>query len=190
MHQTRTKEGTGKRAGFTRQNFSKKNLGGFTLVEMLVYVAILAVIFVLAINITLAMMRAFTDIRVSRDINNAATVALERITRETRAAYDIDGAQSTFGTHPGRLTLLTKDAAGSNTSVEFFVSGSTLRIKEGGVDRGALTPQRVVVDNLVFYSLTGVRSKAVKIEMQITGTRGNVSKTRSFYVTAVLRGSY
>jgi len=162
---------------------------GFTLIEMLIYISILAVVSVLAINSTFGMLRAFSDIRVTRDINNTATVVLERMAREIRNANGIDG-QSVIGSNPGKLVLNTKDNIGVGTTVEFFINGSTLRVKENVVDQGALHPQSVAIDNLVFYSLSNSASLAVRVELQLTGTRGDIQKTKKFYTTVVLRDSY
>lgn len=169
--------------------YFKKNKG-FTLVEMIIYVAILAIVSVIAINATLAMLRAFSDIRVSRDVNNTATVMLERIAREVRGATSVDTGQSILGVNPGVLILNTKDSGGNDTTIEFSITNNLMRVKEGGVDKGALNSGSVVVDNIVYYLVSGVNSDAVKIEMQLTGKRGSVQKTRKFYDTVVLRGSY
>jgi len=109
-------------------SFSLSRRRGFTLIEMVVYTAILGIIAVLAINSTLAMTRAFTSLRVSRDINSSATALFERLTRDIRGAYGVDLAQSDLGSNPGRLTLNTKDGGGSNTTIEFYVDNGLIKI--------------------------------------------------------------
>ncbi|KKU81900.1 MAG: hypothetical protein UY07_C0007G0054 [Parcubacteria group bacterium GW2011_GWA1_47_8] len=188
------------RWGFTCQNFSSakipekfkrgtKNLGGFTLIEMVIYAAILGIIGVLAINSTLLMTRAFTDLRVSRDLNSSATALFERITRDVRGAYDINAA-STFGTNPGRLTLDTRDAAGTTTTVEFYVENGLVKIREGGVAQGAIMTSSTSVTSFIVRQLANTNTKAVKVEATISATRANITKTRNFYTTVVLRGTY
>ena len=176
--------------GLARLNFPQKMQGGFTLVEMVVYSAILGVIAVLATNSTIVMTRAFTDLRVSRDLNSSATALFERMTRDVRGAYDIDAAQSTLGTNPGRLMLNTKDAAGTNTTIEFYVTGNRVSIREGGIDQGAIMTSSTSVTNFVVRELTSTNTKAVKVEATISATRGGVTKTRNFNTTVVLRGTY
>lgn len=172
---------------FKIQNSTQK---GFTLVEMIVYVAILGIITVLTINSTLVMTRAFADLRVSRDLNSSATALFERITRDVRGAYDIDAAQSTFGAHPGRLMLNTKDSGGANTTIEFYVTGNRVNIREGGVDQGSIMTTSTSVSSFVVRQLTSTNTKAVKVEATISATRGNITKTRNFYTTIILRGTY
>lgn len=167
----------------------KKNKG-FTLIEMIIYATVLGFMVSVSINSTFAMLRAFGNIRVSHDVNNSALVSLERMVSEIRIATGIDGAQSTFSANPGVLFLDTLDSGGSPATIEFYVEGGSLKVKQDGVAQGVLTSQNVVIDNLVFYSASNSNSEAVKIELQLTGTRGNISKTRKFYGTAVLRGTY
>lgn len=163
---------------------------GFTLVEMVVYSAILGVVAVLATNATLAMTRAFTDLRISRDLNSSATALFERITRDVRGAYDVDAAQSTFDTNPGRLMLNTKDSAGTNTTIEFYVTGNRVSIREGGTDQGSIMTTSTSVSSFIVRQLSNTNTKAVKVEAVISATRGGITKTRNFYTTVVLRGTY
>ncbi len=162
---------------------------GFTLVEMIIYIAFFATLSILAINSTLIMMKSFYSIRLSQSINQSATVGLERMSREIRNAYDIDTVNSTFLTSPGKLTLLTKDSLGVNTTIELYVSGNQLGIKERGVDKGLLMTKNAVLTNLVFRQIANPRSRAVKIEMTIRDARGTLQKNANFYNTIILRGS-
>ncbi len=162
---------------------------GFTLVEMIIYIAFFAVLSVLAISSTLIVMKSFYSIRLTQNINQSATVGLERMSREIRNAYGIDTVQSTFGANAGRLTLRTKDAGGADMIIEFYVTGNQLFIKEGGVDKGSLMTRNAVLTNLVFRQIANPNSRAVKIEMTIRDTRGALQKDVNFYNTIILRGS-
>lgn len=163
---------------------------GFTLVEMIIYIAFFAVLSILAVNATIMVMRSFYTLRLNQSVNQSATVALERLSREIRNAYDIDTAQSTLGSSPGRLTLNTKDAVGANTTMEFYMDGaSQLRLKDGGVDKGALVTKSVTLTNLVFRSISTTNSKAIKVEMTLHDSRATTTQAVKFYDTIVLRGS-
>lgn len=168
--------------------FNKKS--GFTLVEMVIYVAFFSILSALAVGATIMVMKAFYSLRLTQSVNESATVAVERLSREIRSAYDFDTTQSTFGTNPGRLTLKTKDATGVNTTVEFYMDTSNqLGLKEGGVDRGSLVTRNAVFTNLVFWPITTTNSKAIKIEATIQDARSETVQSANFYDTIVLRGS-
>lgn len=167
-----------------------KKKSGFTLVEMILYVGFFSVLSTLTITATFLIMKSFYVLRLTQSVNQSATVALERLSREIRNAYDVDTLQSTFNVNPGRLMLKTKDSAGQNTTAEFYiVAGNQLGLKEGGVDKGLLVTKTVVLTNLVFRLITTGNSKAVKIEATIQDSRAADTQTTKFYDTIVLRGS-
>lgn len=170
------------------KRFNKKS--GFTLVEMVIYIAFFSILSSLAVGATVLVMKAFYSLRLTQSVNESATVAMERMSREVRNAYDFDVAQSTFGVNPGRLMLKTKDAVGANTTIEFYVDGSSqLGLKEGGVDRGSLLTKNAVFTTLLFRSITMINSKAIKIEATIRDSRSTTVQVANFYDTIVLRGS-
>lgn len=162
---------------------------GFTLIEMVVYAAVLGVLSVVAINATLTMTQAYASLRASRDLNVSATTVLERMAREIRDASAID-ATSVLGVNPSDLVLNTKDASGAATTIEFYVQNGLINVKEGGVAQGSLMTSSTQVGNFVVRTMSGTNSKAVKIDLTMTAMRGTKSKTRNFYDTVVLRGSY
>jgi len=157
---------------------------------MIIYIAFFAILSVLAINATIMVMRSFYTLRINQSISQSATTAMERMSREIRNAYNIDTANSTLGTSPGRLTLLTKDNIGTLISVEFYVTaGNQVNMKIAGVDQGSLMTKTVTITNLVFTQITTANSKAVKVDMTLTDNRSGILKAVKYYDTIVLRGS-
>jgi prepilin-type N-terminal cleavage/methylation domain-containing protein len=167
---------------------------GFTLLEMVIYIAILAVVSVFVITSILNTMSAYGKYRVSRYINLAGSSAMERITREIRMADDILAVESVFEVHPGKLKLSTIDPVSENTTtVDLFASSTQLMIKEGSDTEVALTPVALELTNLIFREVatsTNTNSYAIKVEMEIKGQKGNIEKTAKFYNTVILRRSY
>lgn len=165
---------------------------GFTLIEIIIYTAILALIFALVVNSLAVVIKAFNQGRLAIKINNSAEVAMDRMVREIRAAYDID-ANSELDSHPGRLILITDSLIipGSTTTLEFYLDLGRIMVEEEGDFVEALTSSDLTVTNLIFRQITAPSmSKAVKIEMEIQGSSGNYQKTENFYNTAILRKSY
>lgn len=161
---------------------------GHTLVELVVYVAVFAFLSVVVVNAILAVTGSFLAIRAERNVNAAASTAMERVAREVRLAEGVDILNSTFDAHPGRIILNTTDINGIATTAEFYVESGQLKVREGGVDAGTLTPVTIVIDAFVARLITAGSVQAVKIELTIHDARsGNV---KAFYNTALLRGSY
>ncbi len=161
---------------------------GFTLIEIIIYTAIIAIIFILVVNSLTVVIRAFNQGRVAIKINNSAELAMERMTREIRFAYDID-----ISSVLGHLVLSTYSISSPETptTIEFYLDSGKLMVKEGVWPADQLTSSDLSVTNLVFRQITAYStSKAIKIEMTIQGSSGNYQKTENFYNTAILRKSY
>ncbi len=170
---------------------------GYSLVETLIYIALLAIIVYALISALVIMTKAYRTTKASKSIENSAMFALDRMVREIRDAKSIDASHSVFGTTPGELYLNTTDTSGTALTDDFYVSGQILRLKQNGVDVGPLTLSGARVTNLVFRSISNAQpsdgtvvSTAVKIEMTIESGTGSSLKSRKFYEAAVLRGSY
>ena len=167
-----------------------KSGAGFSLIEMIIYIAILAAVFVLVINTLLVVTRSYKNIKLTNDINNSASISLERLVREIRLAESVNTTSSVLGSHPGKLILNTTDENNLPLVLDFFIGDSSLKLNKNSLLFGTLTRDNVIVSNLIFRHITSSTSEAVKIEMQLIGTEKGVTKTENFYGSAVLRGSY
>jgi len=163
---------------------------GVSYVEMVIYVAILAVLFVLVINIATSMLSSYRQIKLSKNITIASVTLMERLVREIQNAKSVDQVGSVLGTNPGKLVLNTTDSAGTPKVVEFYRSDLTLRVKEDAVDVGPLTASDDSVDSIIFRLIDTGFSEAVKIEVTLSSSLGSASTTKIFYDTVILRGSY
>ena len=116
---------------------------------------------------------------------------MERMANEIRLANDIDDAGSVFAVSPGKLKLNTTDGSGLATTIEFFLSGAGIFVKEGSSASEALTASTTEITSLIFSKITASTvSKAVKISLTAKAKGGRMEKTEKFYNTAILRGSY
>lgn len=172
------------------KNFRRPSLA-FSAIEMVIYVAILAVISVLTVNSILITVKSFNQYRLSHFINSASQTVMERMVREIRLAGNIDDTASIFDAHPGRLKLNTIDPdTETPTTIEFFASSTSVMIKKGNADPVPLTPNNVLLMNLVFRKISTPAAKGVKIEMELKGERGTSFKIEKFFGSAVLRKFY
>lgn len=161
---------------------------GFSLIEMLIYIAIMSLLLVIIANMLNSMIRTERIADSSKAVENAAVFGLERIVREVRDA-SLVSASSTLDVTPGVLSLSGVDTSGSAKAVEFSLNQGVLHIKENGVDKGALTESRAKVTSLIFSLINSSSSKSVKTKMTVeSGTSTNYRK-ETFYSTTILRGS-
>ncbi len=166
------------------------NKKGFTLIETIVYIAVVAVVALSFGGMVLAVARSYSRLSVVRSLDVAGTSAMDRMTRTIRSASSIDLAGSTLGSSPGVLSLNIVGSNGVSSKTSFQVSGQNLQIKVAGIDQGTLLPSEVTVGKLLFNSITSSSSQAVKLELQLTAKFGSASSTQTYYDTAILRGSY
>ena len=166
--------------------------------ETLIYAAILGSVAVFATGSILAMMRSYSSVKMSRDLNFSSSVAMERMANEIRLANGIDDAGSIFAASPGKLKLNTTDSLGASATIEFFLSGlpageagTGIFVKEGTGAPEALTAISTEITSLVFNKITSSAvSKAVKISLTAKAKGSRTEKTENFYNTVILRGSY
>lgn len=171
-------------------NTQSKRRHGFTLVEMIIYVAFFSVLSILTVNATITVMKSFYALRMSQNISQSATTAIERMSHEIRNSYAVDTTNSVFSSSPGQLSLLAKDSLGTTYTIRFYVNAANqLALQVAGVEKGVLLAKTVTVTNLVFRQVTTTGSKAIKIEMSLRDSRQGTSKVVKFYDTVVLRGS-
>lgn len=157
---------------------------GYAIPEIVVYISILAVIFVLIVNTVMTFSGSYRRLRAVRLIEHSATNAMERMTRDIRGAAGVVTASSTLGVSPGILTV-----ASSATTTRFYVDDGILRMDVNGAFAGPMTLSNTEVSNLVFTPIATAESEAVKIDMTITSTVGSMTKVKTYHATVVLQGS-
>lgn len=159
---------------------------GFSLVEMVIYIAILVMMLAIIIQVLLSIMGSNRIVRAVRNIETSAVTALSRMGREVRRAESIDLVSSTLGTHPGVLSL-DGESDGVAYSVDFYLADGRLRLKENEVDVGALTQASSTVTNLVFSRFSATDTEGVKIQMTIESGTSTAYRIETFYSSILLR---
>lgn len=165
---------------------------GFTLLEAVVYIAILSLIFVVAVHTTIVATSAFGKSRVKSALAAEGFLAMERVLHEIRLAHGIDNDASVFGANPGVLKLKTRVSASDamETTRTFDISSGILRLKEAS---GAPLPLSgsIEITELTFTRIgTPDNPRAVRVTLAAESSYKTLRDTRKFYGTAVLRGGY
>ena len=161
---------------------------GFSLLEMLIYIAIMTLLLVVIANMLNSMIRSERVADSSKAVENAAVFGLDRIVREIRDA-SLVSASSTLNTSPGVLNLSGTDTNGVAKSVEFSLTQGVLHIKENGVDKGALSESRANIINITFSLINSSSSKSIKTIMTVESGTSTAYRKETFYSTTILRGS-
>jgi len=157
------------------------------MVEMLVYIAVLVFMLAIILEVILSVTKADRTIKTVRTIENSAIVSIEKLQREIRGAQSVATSTSIFDINPGKLVLNTLTATGSPKTVEFYLSGGKLRVKEDGVDIGPISEGLAQVTNLTFTRFATSTSEGIKGQITIeSSTSTSYYRSEKFYFSTLL----
>jgi type II secretory pathway pseudopilin PulG len=158
---------------------------GFTLIEMLVYIAILMIVVGGALTLIFALGGRLSEQRADQLVTKSAQATLDHMLYSIRSSDTINDANTSSLVSPGVLVL----TQGTTTHKYGLTSGQVVYTKNGVV-QGPLTDARVQVDELRFFVYDNVNTEMVRVEMTLTAMIGKATTTKSFSAGATLRGSY
>lgn len=169
----------------------KKNRNrGTSLVEMVLYIVLLTLVTGIIVQMLVAMGGVYRNIKLTRELESSGTIAMEQMLREIRNSSSVVVGGSVLGASPGTLVISGTDESQNSYQVAFSVESGTLQISKNGETPTALTSSPVSVSYLMFNRVANTNSEGVRVELEVSGNAGSVSKSQKFYGFAVLRGSY
>ncbi len=162
----------------------KHTISGFSLVEMLVYTALLVLILSVLVNVVFSFTRSYEQLGALRAAEHTGLTAMERMIRDIHTATSVNMSGSVFGTSPGSLSLIN-----GATTTKFYLDNGALKVDVNGLYSGPLSISSTLFSNLTFTLITTANSQAVKIDMTVNGKKGTVTKTKTYHSTALLKKS-
>lgn len=169
-------------------NFRRKGnlVWGYSLVEILIYLAIFTVLSILVINSFIIILSSFNATSINRKLLESGLSSMERVSREIRQSKDIDIANSSSTI----LQLNSTNSLNNNTIIKIASENGDLNLYEDNNLVGNLLNENISLTNLMFRRISTTEGQAVKIEMTLEYSRGNNIKSENFYNTIILRGGY
>ncbi len=181
----------------TTDNFKEKRKNGYTLVELLVYIALLGVISLVIIGVFMTISRASSKANVLIEINSNSYSAMERMIYEIKNASYVYTPTSNFINYnynsgkPSQLSLATPlDLSANETSgyIDFYLENNTIFLKKDGVNPIALTSDSILVQSLSFSYFKNDKRESVKIDFTAHSTNAlNPNASIHLVTTAALR---
>jgi type II secretory pathway pseudopilin PulG len=153
----------------------KKNKKGYTLVEMIIYISLIVMIMISVVGIVIAVMKSNKYVGALNEIENSAILSLNRISREIRIASS--------------ATLLNSSNISFGTTTIYLNSSLGQIYINDGSGPNPLTSSKVNVSRLFFTKITSTSSTAIKIEMTLNTSSSDISLSKDFNTTTVLRGT-
>jgi len=153
-----------------------KSKKGYTLVEMLLYVALLGIITVVIVGIFFTISRTNSRVVSLIEINSNAYSAMDRMVYEISNANNIYLPTSNFTNYnydaakANQFSLVTKQAAPANESdayIDFYLENNTIFMKQDGANPIALTSSNVSVQSLNLYYYKNGKRESVKIDFTV-----------------------
>lgn len=162
-----------------------KRIHGFTLVEMLIYIAVLSIAVIAMITTFLTYRTILLRNEVERAVSHNAQVVLERLTRDIHEAESVDTSVS------GQITLQTADSA---TTTVYALSGDTIVLTVNGNNLGALVEDDVTITAFTNIEYENVASEIpttlVRVTLGLEAVNAVATTTKTYNTSAVLRGMY
>lgn len=147
------------------------NKRGFTLIEILIYAAVLAIIVSAVSLYFIWVTRSNTKTKAMKETLNSAERAMEIITYEIKEAESIYIPTSLFDTQTGQLSLKTKKylPEGETISyIDFYLCGDQLCFKKESQNPISLTSDRVKLTKLEFRRFVNTSTTpSIQINLKI-----------------------
>jgi type II secretory pathway pseudopilin PulG len=145
------------------------NKKGFTLIELIIYVATLAMVITLLTLFVFNLIKVQAKIRIGKEVSENSQRAMEIILWEIRHAQGVYPPTSFFDSHPGQLSLETtkNTPPGEETTyLDFYLDeNDRLCLKREGAEAEPLVSENVKINNLVFNHLIASSTESVRIEL-------------------------
>lgn len=148
---------------------------GFTLIELIIYIALTAIVVVVLLRVMLTVMGTREKMETVSTVHQELRFSMDRITQSARNAVSVETGASVFGSSSGSLSLAMGDASVSPTV--FSLSGGRIYMRAATGAALPLTSTNMIVDQLQFTNLTASGSSGtVKIQMHAVSAARTVAK--------------
>lgn len=170
----------------------KKNLNlGFSIVEIIIYFGLLAVISTLVIGNIITLFKNYNIARSNQEIEYNAINIIDKLTRDARDAKSINITDSSFSVAQGAVSLHIASSTNDNASntIKFYLNNNKVKYMKDGVDFGNISTNAVNVSNFKIYYIPASSTEAIKVELTLdTIPHLNTNSiSKNFYTTIQLR---
>jgi len=165
-----------------------------SLVEIVMYVALLGALSVFVTNSLIQIAGAYQRVRAEREVLSGARTLLDAVAKSTAAAEEVYTPASRFNSDAGQLSLVTVLGAtpGHTTAyIDFWVDGGRAFSRAEGSATTTLTVASVRVVKFRFERLVqGLNREAVKTTVQVDSANPRFPASVTLNATTALRGNY
>jgi len=140
---------------------------GFTIIEFIVYIAVLAILGGAVSTLFLWTLKAHTKAQVLQETTFSAQLAMDRVMHEVREAESLY-LPTTTATQVSLETIASAPLGETTGYIDFFLCGTTLCMKKEEAVPLALTPNTVEVTSLSFTPIsTNADFPSLRVFMEV-----------------------
>ena len=140
---------------------------GFTIIEFVVYIAVLAIIGGATSTLFLWTLKAHTKAQVLQETTLSVQLAMERVMHEVREAESLY-LPTTTATQVSLETETSIPSGETSGYIDFFLCGEALCMKKEGEIPLVVTPSTVEVTNLSFTTIsTDTNFPSLRVFMEV-----------------------
>ena len=147
--------------------YRKDNHDGFTLIETLIYIAVIGGMAISFITFSLSITGSRNKTYVAQEVQANSRFALNIISRTIKTAIGINTSTSVFNLDPGVLSLSMASSSLNPTIISLDQNDGILSVKKGTDDPINITSNKIQVTNLVFSNFTTSGSSNIGIDLTI-----------------------
>ncbi|MEK7649944.1 MAG: type II secretion system protein [Patescibacteria group bacterium] len=140
---------------------------GFTLIEMIIYLAVVGMIAVSLVTYGISVSTSRSKAEVVSEVQSGARFALSMLRQKMRAANSINFAGSVLDVNPGKLELSMPSPLPSPVVFDVDPGSGRLRMKAGVNPAEFITSDEVEISDLRFINLTDGTHEHVRILMTL-----------------------
>ena len=157
-----------------------KNKNGFTLIELILYVAIVAIFMLALIPFIWGIIQGSARNAAKQEVFSNARFVSEKIKSEIRNSngFNTSNFDVNLANNPGMKLSLIQDAPNNPTDID--VSAGKVRVKRGASAVANLNSDNTKVTNLTFTNYSSVDNKTKNIAFEII-IEGNYTSARTEY---------
>lgn len=166
---------------------------GMSLVEIVMYAAILSIISVFIANTLIAIVGVWRKAQAQREVLSNARLVMETVTKNIAYAQEVYAPTSRFNTANGQISLVTPfDTTPTHTTIyaDFWSDGASVRMKKEGQAEAALSAPGVRVDQFRIERIVQTLDReALRITITVSSPLPGVIPA-TLTTAAALRGGY
>ncbi len=167
---------------------------GFSLIETLVYVALVGIIVVFITDSMIKIISTYQHARAEREVLSNARLIMETVTKKIAYSQEVYAPTSRFNTDTGQLSLITPlDTLPEHTTtyLDVWTDGNRLLMREEGHATTTLSSATVQVTQFrVNRIFQGLGREAIQITLGVSSNTLPLAASTTLHATAALRGNY